>query len=725
MQIEQQLITLAGVPVTRAFVQCRDASRDRSGYKLTARAWTASGPDVSPASATADAPMFFFSSLVGASISLNVTSASGEAATVTKAPKALDTQVHTRVVSVASGAGGWQVLATTSGWRSFTGAGADCTAVPPINETGPLWAGFANGAIYTSADALASTPTLSTTLAGGISCMWANEGDQNHILAGHGSSLSRTTNGGASWAPVGTFAASVTDCQSSPSNPAEIRVCAGDTEQISYDGGASWLTLVTVVSGATAAMMASAPWGHAVAADGIAHEADSVVFEEGYAVDWTAIANPADRPSGGLASITPLLSAQGYLAGECADLVRDGALDSLILSAGAGRLYQLLWNGSWFVASLLPASAAAGPGKVINALAAYPIGTAGAVQIGYGALGAPPVAPGNLIIPTWGVTGANDGIWIHDATGWRKAAAPVAAQQWRGMAINPFNPLDRLLINNYASVAYTPGMTLAMGGHSPVWHTADGGATWSEVALVAPSYTITEPYIAILSVAWSQAGGWVVAGAITSYAHRAVPLVWRPGGAWGVNDTTHEGFVGQIAAGIDGEILFVHEWGDWISSVSTAGVWTAPTSHGDNNGDNMLTTSVVPGTRTAYAVRSNGLIHRSDNYRSAAWVQIGTATVSTASLVAMPDGSVYGSRIAGSTCEIVLIQPGGAAAVVATLPTPYLATLASNASRSAVGGMAQSYGFAYWDGTTWSKIDFPTGMGAGNFGRLTVTDEAS
>jgi hypothetical protein len=38
--------------------------------------------------------------------------------------------------------------------------------------------------------------------------------------------------------------------------------------------------------------------------------------------------------------------------------------------------------------------------------------------------------------------------------------------------------------------------------------------------------------------------------------------------------------------------------------------------------------------------------------------------------------------------------------------------------------MAQSYGFAYWDGTTWSKIDFPTGLAAGNFGRLAVTDEA-
>jgi hypothetical protein len=337
--------------------------------------------------------------------------------------------------------------------------------------------------------------------------------------------------------------------------------------------------------------------------------------------------------------------------------------------------------------------------------------------------------PGNIIVPTWGVTGANDGIWIHDATGWRKVAAPVAGAYWSALAINPFSRLEWILVGNswaYSQWPYSPGGAVLMhdGVHSAAWRTTDGGATWAALTITAPTYVITSPEIGYLTAAWSQAGGWVVAGAITSYAHRAVPLVWRPGGAWGVNDTTHEGFVGQIAAGLDGEILFVHEWGDWISSASAAGVWTAPTSHGDNNGDNMLTTSVVPGTRTAYAVRSNGLIHRSDNYRSAAWAQVGTATVSTASLVAMPDGSVYGSRIAGSTCEIVLVQSGGAAAVVATLPTPYLTTLASNASRSAVGGMAQSYGFAYWDGTTWSKIDFPTGLAAGNFGRLAVTDEA-
>jgi hypothetical protein len=725
MQIEQQLVTLAGVPVTRAFVQCQDQSRDKAGYAITARAWTASGPDASPASASTTAPMFFFSSLTGAAISLTVTSASGEAASVTKAPQALNSQVLTRVVSVAAGAGGWQVLATTAGWRTFA-PGPSCSAVPPINEAGPLWAGFADGAIYKSADALASPPPLAVTLDAAITCMWVNEADQNHILAGHDSSLSGSTNGGATWALLHTFADMVLDCQSSPSSPGEIRVCVGETEQISYDGGASWATLVTVVSGGSAAMIASAPWGHAVAVDGVPSEVNALLFEEGYAVDWTAIANPADRPSSGLVSVTPLLSTQGYLAGECADLVRDGSLESLVLSAGAGRLWQLLWNGAWFVASLLPAEAQSGPGKVINALAAYPIGTAAAVQIGYGALGAPLPKPGNLIIPTWGVSGANDGIWIHDASGWRKAAAPVAGAYWQDIATNPFNRSEWLLIGNSASsnqLPYSSGGPLRMadGVHSAVWHTTDAGATWAPLTLTIPTVSAGVYYIKLNHVLWPSVGGWAVGAEWWRNTGNPFPIVWRSTG--GSTKQTNEYIAGpRYVAGQDGEIVIV---ASYMSVVSAAGVWGARVTWTPANGLHGAA-SVVPGSRALWAASTTtGALYRTADYRTTAPTITATPQYLTG-VVAMPDGSAYAYTADTANAYISHVQPNGSATLAHTAPARYLSYLESNASRSAIAGIAAFYGFVYWDGTTWGKIDFPwTGAIAGNFGRLAVTDEAA
>lgn len=728
MRVEHQLVTLAGVPVASYLVQCQDASRDRAGYAIASRAWVASGPGAAPTSSSDPAPIFLFTDLTGTTIALTATSASGESATVTRTPKASDLQVLSRVVSAACGSSGWRVLATIAGWRSFAApGGASCTAVPGFNESGPLLSGWSSGAIYATSDALATLPALLTTLAGSIGALHVNEADRLDIIAGHGSTLSRSQDGGATWAAIGTFADSVTDCQSSPTNPGEIRVTAGDAMHVSYDGGTSWAVATQGIAGSIAAALATAPWGHGAVFSGVGSAvAEAVQFEEAHTVDWSGV-DPASQPADGLTSITPLLEEQAFVVGEAADLIRDGALPALVLSAGAGNLYKLIWSGAGFTASMLPPATGSGAGKLVTLAAHYPIDSASAQRIGYGALGAPLVAPGNLIIPTWGVSGANDGIWIHDSAGWRMVAPPVAGAYWKAIGVNPFNSSEWVIAGDSSSACdlpYAVGGALMMsdGAHSAVWHTSDAGATWTAVALAIPDVGTSVYYIRLntTAVLWPDTGGWAICANWWRTDGSPFPVVWRATGGYYRGGTYDKG--GIYAIGQDGDIVVGRGDPHVITSVTPSGSWTSSLNGpGYTNFATYIT--VVPGGRTVYAVNDwTGDIWRSSDYRvsdPAVWA--GAPSIN--GLVACSDGSVYGYRVtvAGST-EIMLVRSDGSSAVAySAVTTP--SYLVSNASRGAIAGAATT-GIVYWDGTTWSLIPYPTGTTHTNFGRLAVTDES-
>jgi hypothetical protein len=474
MRVEHQLVTLAGVPVASYLVQCQDQSRDRSGRTITGLSWAATGPGASPASSSDPAPIFLFTDLTGATISLTATSSSGEEATVTRTPIANELQVLTRVVTVAT-SGGWRVLANLQGWRQFAApGGASCTCVPAFNETGPLLSGWSSGAIYVTLDALASLPTLLVTLTGSIGCLFVNEGNPNHILAGHGSKLSQSTDGGATWTEIGDGDfGTVVDAQSSPSNPNEIRVCAGDSAWITYDGGASWVAIIewgaSYDGSAVAEALASAPWGHGVVFSAVGSLLEgAVLFEEGHAVDWSGV-DPAELPADGLTSITPLLEEQAFVAGEAKDLIRDGALSALVLTAGAGKLYKLSWTGAHFAVSLLPPAVGSGAGKLVTQLAHYPIDSASAQSIGYGPLAAPPmvVVASLLVLPSTGTT------WYRYANGaYTEHPLPVVAGTWywERLVASPLDQQQLLLM----------GTTNPSGEAArKIYYSSDGGETWT------------------------------------------------------------------------------------------------------------------------------------------------------------------------------------------------------------------------------------------------------
>lgn len=491
MTVDQQLIGIAGAPAQRYQVQCRDQSGDRAGYEITARAWTATG-DVTPTSSSEAEPVFSFASLEGAEITLAVTSESGESASLSRAPRALETQVLSRTVSVAAGSA-WKVLYGTAGWRTYS-PGGTCTAVPSFNDRGPLMAGFSGGQIYRSWDALATTPALVATLSGSVGCVFVNEGNPAQMLAGHGSTLSRSGDYGGHWAEVATFDDPVTDAQSSPANPNEIRVCSGDSEWITFDGGATWTAIIewgaAFDGSATAEALATAPWGHGVVFSGVASAAEAVLFEELHAVDWSGVAG-GDQPSGGLNAITALRAEQGFVVGDGAvtDLIRDGNLDAIVLYAAsgtAGRLYKLLWDGAQFVASLLTANDATGAGKLINQAAAYPIDTVGATSIGYGPL-ATPRSPIDLLVVTYGADPG--GVWVQRGGGWELSNTGLpAGWNWVRVAVSPLAPqTDWLIVGFHPTAGLARGDGVVRSDDQPiVWRTTDGGLTWSGVDVADP-----------------------------------------------------------------------------------------------------------------------------------------------------------------------------------------------------------------------------------------------
>lgn len=494
MLYEIQPVSLAGILAIATVVQCTDTSTDPSGFGITGHAWEATcNGDVQPAPASVtwsyDAsktsaqnpvpnPVFVFPTLDGAQISLTVESSSGEGATVVHGIVPTEAERFTRSLSVAAGTQGWRILAGATGWRSFLGDAA-CTAVPNINDQGPLIAGFGDGKLYLSTDRLLTAPDLLTTLSAAVNCIFVNEGDPNAVLVGAGATLSRSSDGGASWAAVHTFEDAIQYCESSVSNPNEIRVCAGPNLLISYDG-ASFVMLLDGQPGTVCRKVASAPWGHLVVWAGTegdvqaAEDIRSWQIEEGHDIDWSGV--PVEHMPFDLASATAMQYEEGFIvaAGGPCDLVRDGLYGQLTYLANAGtviKLYRLVTSGSGvFTASYITATTGGGPHKLINHGGVFPIDTATqAYRIGYGAA-LDPARPPELVVLPSSQTGAADQLAHYlPVTGWNLRSLPEPNAAWLGLDINPRNS-NEWLIWNVERIYWTSNAGLAWTQiYTPSW----------------------------------------------------------------------------------------------------------------------------------------------------------------------------------------------------------------------------------------------------------------
>ena len=445
--VEAQQIVVAGAPANRSFVQVRDQSRDPLGFPLASRSWTATGTGATPTSSTDPEPLFSFSSLAGATISLQVTAQSGESATLTRAVETPLTTTTNRVVSVAAGANGWRVL-TSAGWDDFAEpGGADCTAVPPECSGILLYAGFDNGALYAVAGSLrGTTPSLAHTFADPVVALFANAGEADELLAitsGLVPTLWRSGDNGVTWSAI-RFGTSLLDVASWPGIPTYIALANANRLEVASPANGTFYTAASVTTGALARSVAMAPWGHIagtfvpnVSLGGTVLFGDSVKIVAAQpsgltapcTVDWSGVLL-AERPADGLVSVTALVNEEAFVVGEASRLARDPVLGGLVFGAdpaGAGALWKISRTGATtYAASLINATTPAGPSKLVNLGATYPIDTVTtARQIGTGELAvaasfsAPASSFGSLLITS---VGLNLGVGGSPPAGWEATA---------------------------------------------------------------------------------------------------------------------------------------------------------------------------------------------------------------------------------------------------------------------------------------------------------------
>jgi len=723
---EREPIVLAGVPTLHTVVQAKSTASDPSGFGIVAIAWTATATEINgsaavspqsaswnlpgvgePADDTGKNPVFVFKHLDGAAITMTVTSASGEGHTTTQTLTPTDAEVFTRSLSVAAGSAGWKVLAGTTGWRTF--AGGTCTAVPRINDSGPMIAGFSNGKLYQTEDLLATTPILVYDFESSISCLFINEGTGTIWLAGIGSTLWRTDDAGATWGIVDTFPGGITYAESSPDNPDEIRVCAGDTLWIALDGG----TFVEEIVGpedSKAEGFASAPWGHAVVFSGDALlPADLVAFEEaGLTVDWSGVP-VGDRPTE-LTAITALLNVAGFLvaAGAAKDIIRDGIYSELGYAAISGTesaIYKLVLNGMVFVASLLAKSTVTGAHKITTTGGAFQIDTVAATQIGYGGWVNLPFPPEMIVVP------ASNNVFLHyrPGVGFTTGTMPITGG-WSGVVINP--------VKQNEWIAWIEG-ALFFGTDilARAFLTRNSGASWVEITELGTPYGDGK---VINSVAWAGIGSqWMMTQRRQDESNDRYHALNYRGDGIGLLDTTYQttgtgGFANAAAAttyhlvaGLAGEMVGRR------STVLTWRTFAAGTADAVDLYDSpMIPQYVIPGTRQLIAILNSNIGYTA-NYSTTAPAPIVSGGGSSAVWVA--DG-VY---VGGATDGIKRITDLLGTPVVSTVAAAGLTVgpVQAGPKRIAVGALAGAGGYTHiygYNGTTWASVALPGGYTYGN-----------
>ena len=488
---EQQPISLSGILAVRTLVQFTNTSSDASGFTIESYEWEfACSGDEQPYPDTSDEkdPAVVFPVLEGATARLIVESSSGEGGETTKPITPTEPERFTRALAVAAGDEGLWILAGTAGWRVFD-AGT-CTAVPNINDQGPLYAGFSSGELYKIEDYLATEPEVLHDFGAQINYIHVNDANPFDVLVAAGSTLYRSADGGESWLTIFDFTDDINYCENSPANGNEIRVCAGPSLYISFDGE----TFTPKHGpgeepGAICRKVASAPWGHLIVWSGTVQGITGLedercwAFEEGYEIDWSGIIDPPID----LASCTPWQYSEGYVvaSGDCSDLIRDGFFGQLTYIANRGPTTRLFLikpdtsTGKDFVATEAATTIDSGPLKFVNHGSTFPICNAlDAWRIGYGQ-GLAPYRPGEILLLPTGLVGSGDYLWWYQTdVGWVTVTLPLAGVAWRGIQVSPRNPNEWIIWT---------------GGH--VFWTGNAGTSWTQIYCPDPNSDLIQQTI--------------------------------------------------------------------------------------------------------------------------------------------------------------------------------------------------------------------------------------
>jgi hypothetical protein len=710
--------TLNGVGVVEVFL---DGSGSVSfGGEIVSWAWSSATAVASGYSATASGvrAMFVYpAATVSAAITLTVMDTSSKTGSITQTivlAGDATSPLRQRVISLALGSA-WAVT-PDGGTTWHVEAGTARTLVP---EAGGATLLASDGAqLRQSADRLASASTLAATRGGTITALSQTQGLPLRVWAAVGTALSRSIDGGATWASWGTLPASVSAILEDPAVLNSVFVLAGaDMLHATTDTpGTGWATLYAGPSGATARHL---------------------VRGESGATTWvsytgTFIGSPLQRVEGPISATFPVGTSPAV-----------AEIRALALSLDERTVYA--WDGQgrgWAVASAtgiataITATLAAGetaqhaladPDDPIvylatfgasagttykyfplaDVLGAFYVPDAAGQQAHRIGLGGPPASALEVLILTDGATPG--GVWHQVNGAWvLKYSGLPSGWRWLHVAVSPFSPSTTWLIQGYkvsAGVTRSGGF-IRSDGHPVLWITTDAGATWAGIPMAddgtpGPAYA-PENSNNRQAIGFTSTGQIFVFGNHGSGTSTTVAL-WR-GTAAGLSRTlltTQGGSRGghNAIAGQDGDLIVAYRNGSDLLGFIPAGAstWTAI-------GTDRLAAGLarVGLTRQALTQASGGTRTYADYRASAA------ATTSDAGeYVAVRGGRAY---LAGGRTGVYGVAEAAIVAAAGVTTLRIESDPAQTAVAAIVGNAtAVTLHFLAPDATEWATMPGPSG----------------
>lgn len=230
----------------------------------------------------------------GVLINLAVQDEDGNIDTIAQTLSLAASTILVRELNVAAGSRAESTPDGGKTWNTWTPGAGTVISTPEIAAAAGGYFGLSTGALYFSANFLATAPTLAHTFGGAVACVWVNEGNSNRVTVGLQTGEIWQTNdasaiASATWVLLATLADPVLWLIESGANQGQIRVASGEKILITFDNGGSFSDLITFSSGAVARRTALSffeNYGSATVGSG---ETDAVKSEGGTSITFPVV----------------------------------------------------------------------------------------------------------------------------------------------------------------------------------------------------------------------------------------------------------------------------------------------------------------------------------------------------------------------------------------------------------------------------------------------------
>lgn len=726
--------TIDGTAVVEVFLD-GTGSYSQSEGEIVTYAWsTTTGTALSwPSSASGSTAVFVYPAATAtADVTLIVTDTTSKTGSLTQTIALTGDSLAVptaRVVSVAAGAA-W--VASPDGGATWRTESSDTAIMVPEFGPGSLsgqqsdtsgMVAASSSALRLSTDILINAPTAGYAPGSTLTAIHQNTAKPARVFVAKGATIHRSTDGGATGAVFGTPWAGhdVTWIIEDPALDNSVFACVGnEVRNTTVAGVTGWATLFAGPTGATARQMVRSQDGRTTwvcftgtfsgsplqriegpvgvtfpVVTPAVSEIRAIAMPPGgtklYAVDQVARLWHMDGQTG----LGVTQSSQSFPAGTIVQhalhdpevpLVYLADFDSVVSGSGAVRKY-------------FPTS---------DALTLFKGLAAGqqAHRVGLGGRGI--VTAGDVITGTWGTSVDGGGIYQHTSTGWvLKNSGLPANWLWIWVTASPFNRNQWLALGNapggeHATNFSTSGGNIVAVGTStsPLWYTADAGATWQAVTLPHPAVASSDgsggaSYAKTARVTWGETfgGNWYITFSsddIDPWSRRTAyykgsgnavttgPVVAPLYGGYGWQ--THLACAGQdndlvIFNNFDGRIQIYAPDGGGSFTVVGGGALGVPTAF-----DRAA-------TGTAVLEATNLGVYYTSNYRSVLVTSTGLTGISS---VTGGQDAWYGGSSGGISRITPLTSPTTATVIPGTESQAITMTRADRQTRGIIAGQGSS-----------------------------------